>query len=88
MSRHVRLLHVRPAAGPRGVAVSLAGPGAFDRQSRRVGCHEALFTLGERPELRYHQAARWLADHGYESTIAYVAAAARRALDETGLLPT
>ncbi|MEK7252999.1 MAG: 5-amino-6-(D-ribitylamino)uracil--L-tyrosine 4-hydroxyphenyl transferase CofH [Actinomycetota bacterium] len=57
------------------------------RAGARVGCHEALFTLGERPELRYHQAARWLADHGYESTIAYVAAAARRVLDETGLLP-
>ena len=34
------------------------------RAGARVGCHEALFTLGERPELRYHQAARWLADHG------------------------
>ncbi|MDQ3663301.1 MAG: 7,8-didemethyl-8-hydroxy-5-deazariboflavin synthase CofG, partial [Actinomycetota bacterium] len=53
----------------------------------RAGCHEALFTLGERPELRYDQAARWLTDHGYESTIAYVATAAQRVLQETGLLP-
>ncbi|MDQ3739192.1 MAG: 5-amino-6-(D-ribitylamino)uracil--L-tyrosine 4-hydroxyphenyl transferase CofH [Actinomycetota bacterium] len=60
---------------------------AIARAGASVGCHEALFTLGERPELRYEQARRWLADHGYESTVAYVAAAARRVLDETGLLP-
>ncbi len=52
-----------------------------------AGCHEALFTLGERPELRYPVAAEWLADHGYESTIHYLAEAARTVRDETGLLP-
>ncbi len=51
------------------------------------GCHEALFTLGERPEERYPVAAEWLAENGYESTIDYVAAMARLVLDETGLLP-
>ena len=57
------------------------------RAGARAGCHEALFTLGERPELRYPQAQRWLADHGYATTIDYLAAAAKRVLDETGLLP-
>jgi FO synthase len=53
----------------------------------RVGCHEALFTLGEAPEDRYPVAAQWLADNGYGSTIDYVAAMAQLVLDETGLLP-
>ena len=53
----------------------------------RVGCHEALFTLGEAPEDRYPVAAQWLSDNGYGSTIDYVAAMAQLVLDETGLLP-
>ena len=53
----------------------------------RVGCHEALFTLGEAPEDRYPLAAQWLAENGYSSTIDYVAAMAQLVLDETGLLP-
>lgn len=52
-----------------------------------AGCHEALFTLGERPELRYPQVADWLAGHGYDSTISYLVAAAKAVLEETGLLP-
>ncbi len=51
------------------------------------GCHEALFTLGERPEARYPVAKDWLQRHGYDSTVAYVAAMAQLVLDETGLLP-
>ena len=54
---------------------------------RRVGCHEALFTLGEAPEERYPVAAEWLADHGYASTVDYLVAMAQLVLDETGLLP-
>jgi FO synthase len=53
----------------------------------RAGCHEALFTLGERPEERYPAAAAWLAEHGYESTVHYLAEMCRLVLDETGLLP-
>jgi 7,8-didemethyl-8-hydroxy-5-deazariboflavin synthase CofH subunit/7,8-didemethyl-8-hydroxy-5-deazariboflavin synthase CofG subunit len=53
----------------------------------RAGCHEALFTLGERPEERYPAAAGWLADHGYESTVHYLAEMCRLVLDRTGLLP-
>ena len=57
------------------------------KRGRLQGCREALFTLGEKPELRYRAASEWLAEHGYSSTVEYVAAAARAVLDETGLLP-
>ncbi len=53
----------------------------------RAGCHEALFTLGERPEERYPLAREWLRQHGYDSTIHYLAQAASTVLEETGLLP-
>ena len=56
-------------------------------QARRAGCHEALFTLGDKPELRYRAARDELAELGYETTIDYLAAAAQAVLDETGLLP-
>ena len=52
-----------------------------------LGCFEALFTLGEAPEDRYPQAADWLREHGFESTVDYLASVAKRVLDETGLLP-
>ncbi len=52
-----------------------------------AGCHEALFTLGERPELRYPQAREWLGGHGHETTVDYLIAACALVLDETGLLP-
>jgi FO synthase len=51
------------------------------------GCHEALFTLGDRPELRYRAAREELAELGYETTIEYLAAMCRLVLEETGLLP-
>jgi FO synthase len=57
------------------------------RAGAEAGCHEALFTLGERPELRWPVAAEWLAQHGYASTVDYLVAMARLVLDETGLLP-
>ncbi len=57
------------------------------RRGAEVGCHEALFTLGERPELRYPEAKLWLADNGYESTVDYVEAMAELVIEETGLLP-
>ncbi len=52
-----------------------------------VGCKEALFTLGDRPEERWPQAAEWLDARGYDSTLAYVRAMAVLVLEETGLLP-
>jgi FO synthase len=56
-------------------------------QGAQLGCHEALFTLGECPEQRYPSARRWLADHGYDSTVDYLVAACRAVLEQTGLLP-
>ena len=60
---------------------------AIARRGAEAGCHEALFTLGEQPEERYPAAREWLDQHGYASTVEYVAAAAQLVLDETGLLP-
>ncbi|MEZ5279974.1 MAG: 5-amino-6-(D-ribitylamino)uracil--L-tyrosine 4-hydroxyphenyl transferase CofH [Acidimicrobiales bacterium] len=60
---------------------------AIARAGAAMGTHEALFTLGERPEERYPAARRWLDDHGYESTVHYLAAMCRLVRDETGLLP-
>jgi FO synthase len=60
---------------------------AIAKAGARAGCHEALFTLGERPELRYERAQAWLDEHGYASTIDYVAAMAQLVVAETGLLP-
>jgi FO synthase len=52
-----------------------------------LGCKEALFTLGDRPEARWTQAREWLDAHGYDDTLSYVRAMAIRVLEETGLLP-
>jgi FO synthase len=52
-----------------------------------LGCKEALFTLGDRPEARWPEARRWLDERGYNSTLDYVRAMAIRVLEETGLLP-
>ncbi|NJC64928.1 bifunctional FO biosynthesis protein CofGH [Planosporangium flavigriseum] len=60
---------------------------AIARQGAQLGCKEALFTLGDRPEERWPQARTWLAERGYESTLDYVRAAAIAVLEETGLLP-
>jgi FO synthase len=60
---------------------------AIAEAGRASGCTEALFTLGERPELRYPAAADWLAAHGYGSTVDYLAAMCASVLEHTGLLP-
>jgi FO synthase len=52
-----------------------------------LGCKEALFTLGDRPEDRWHQAREWLDAHGYDDTLSYVRAMAIGVLEQTGLLP-
>jgi FO synthase len=57
------------------------------RQGAALGCKEALFTLGDRPEDRWPQARAWLDEQGYDSTLDYVRAMAVRVLEETGLLP-
>jgi len=57
------------------------------RAGRGAGCKEALFTLGDKPELRYRAAREALALLGHDSTLSYLEQAAARVLDETGLLP-
>lgn len=57
------------------------------RRGAELGCKEALFTLGERPELRYRAARTALGEMGYESTLEYLCEAARLVYQETGLLP-
>ncbi len=54
---------------------------------RLLGCKEALFTLGDRPEDRWEAAKTWLAEAGYDSTLDYVRAMSIRVLEATGLLP-
>ena len=57
------------------------------RQGAAMGCKEALFTLGDRPENRWPSARSWLDQHGYGSTLDYIRAMAILVLEETGLLP-
>ncbi|WP_104522545.1 bifunctional FO biosynthesis protein CofGH [Blastococcus atacamensis] len=57
------------------------------RAGAAMGCKEALFTLGDRPEERWPVAAEWLEAHGFDSTLGYLRAMAIRVLEETGLLP-
>lgn len=60
---------------------------AIAQAGAAAGCKEALFTLGDKPELRYAAARDGLADLGYSTTIEYLAAMCRLVFDETGLLP-
>ncbi|MGV9414415.1 bifunctional FO biosynthesis protein CofGH [Nocardia sp. NPDC003693] len=57
------------------------------RKGAELGCKEALFTLGDRPEERWPEARQWLDERGYDSTLDYVRAMSIRVLEETGLLP-
>ncbi|WP_460867545.1 bifunctional FO biosynthesis protein CofGH [Rhodococcus aerolatus] len=57
------------------------------RAGAALGCQEALFTLGDRPEARWPEAQEWLDARGYDSTLSYLRAVAIRVLEETGLLP-
>jgi len=62
-------------------AVATAAAGA------KRGCKEALFTLGEKPELRYNVAKTWLAEARFDTTLHYLAHVAAAVRDRTGLLP-
>ncbi|HEY6584850.1 MAG TPA: 5-amino-6-(D-ribitylamino)uracil--L-tyrosine 4-hydroxyphenyl transferase CofH [Gaiellaceae bacterium] len=57
------------------------------RSGARAGCREALFTLGDKPELRYRASRDELAELGCETTVDYLVRCARLVLEETGLLP-
>jgi FO synthase len=60
---------------------------AVARGGEQLGCSEALFTLGERPEQRYPEAKAWLHQHGYRTTLGYLHAVCELVLQETALLP-
>jgi FO synthase len=65
----------------RDKVLAIAGAGA------QAGCHEALFTLGDKPERRYRIAHDELAQLGHGSTISYLKEMAALVLEQTGLLP-
>jgi FO synthase len=60
---------------------------AIARAGAAQGCKEALFTLGDKPELRYEIARQELADLGHDTTISYLEEMARVVFEETGLFP-
>jgi len=60
---------------------------AIAEAGRKAGCKEALFTLGDKPELRYRLAREELAELGHATTLSYLAEVAELVLRETGLLP-
>ena len=77
----------RGAGDPRAHTMTPDEVVAVAEAGRRAGCKEALFSLGERPELRYPAYRRWLVENGHGSTIDYLAAMCRLVLEKTGLLP-
>jgi len=60
---------------------------AVARAGRKAGCKEALFSLGDKPELRYPEYRHWLEQRGFASTIEYLGAMCQLVFEETGLLP-
>src|SRR5688572_3591707 len=75
-----------PRAGQRAF-LSIEEAVAIAEAGRAMGCTEALFTLGDKPELRYRIAREELATLGHETTLSYLAEASKAVLDRTGLLP-
>ena len=78
------------AKAPRGLPqpyLSVDEAVAIARAGVSMGCKEALFTLGDKPELRYSAARKALDAMGYTSTLDYLAAVAKKVYEETGLLP-
>jgi 7,8-didemethyl-8-hydroxy-5-deazariboflavin synthase CofG subunit len=60
---------------------------AVARAGQKAGCKEALFSLGDKPELRYPEYRDWLEQRGFRSTIEYLLAMCQLVFEETGLLP-
>jgi FO synthase len=78
------------AKAPRNLEAAFLRPDqvlAIAREGKEAGCKEALFTLGDKPELRYATARAFLDENGYGSTLEYLHAMAQLVLQETGLLP-
>ena len=77
----------RPPIAGRKAYMSMDEVLDLARTAAAAGCKEALFTLGDKPELRYRVAREELAAMGFATTLEYLAAAAAAVLKETGLLP-
>ena len=60
---------------------------AVAEAGKRLGCKEALFSLGEKPELRHREAREALAVLGYTRLIDYLRDMCERVLSVTGLVP-
>ncbi len=60
---------------------------AAARAAKRAGCKEALFSLGDKPELKYPSHRRWLQERGYQTTLEYLRDMCELVFRETGLLP-
>jgi FO synthase len=76
----------RPRAG-RPAYLSPEDVLTIARAGAAAGCTEALFTLGDKPELRYHAAREALAARGHATTIDYLHEMCALVLEETGMLP-
>ncbi|MBV8850411.1 MAG: 5-amino-6-(D-ribitylamino)uracil--L-tyrosine 4-hydroxyphenyl transferase CofH [Methylobacteriaceae bacterium] len=74
---------------PRGEAAYLSPDQvlAIAKRGAQMGCREALFTLGDKPELRYRTARAHLDALGHADTVSYLREMASLVLEETGLLP-
>jgi FO synthase len=57
------------------------------RAGQRLGCTEALFSLGDKPELLFPEMRETLRRLGYKSTLHYLEAMCELVLRETSLLP-
>tara|TARA_B110000263_G_scaffold234854_1_gene232836 strand:- start:1044 stop:2246 length:1203 start_codon:yes stop_codon:yes gene_type:complete len=57
------------------------------KSGEKLGCTEALFTLGERPELRFKEAQKWLTERGYKTTLEYLTAMCKLVIENSDLLP-
>lgn len=77
----------RPADDPAARTMTPDEVLAVARAGQRAGCKEILFSLGDKPELRYLPYREWLLRQGFHSTIEYLAAMCQLVFEETGLLP-
>lgn len=57
------------------------------KAGEKLGCTEALFTLGERPEQKYPEASMWLNKRGYKTTLEYLSDMCKMVTEETKVLP-
>jgi FO synthase subunit 1 len=78
---------VRRPSDPRAHTMTPEEVLAVAEAGRAAGCKEALFSLGDKPELRYASYRQWLAARGYSRTIEYLRDMCALVLEQTGLLP-